>query len=63
MECYTFTFTYNSAPGQSHRGVSSVTVSPGPQPAFFVEDAQMSFNAAIKGLLRVVLRLPPLPRE
>ncbi|KAF7511943.1 hypothetical protein GJ744_003176 [Endocarpon pusillum] len=61
MECYTFTFTYHSAPGQSHRGVSSVTVSPGPQPAFFVEDAQLSFNAAIKGLLKVILRLPPLP--
>ncbi len=63
MECYTFTFTYNSAPGRSHRAVSSVTVSPGPQPAFFVEDAYQSFNAAIKGLLRVVKPLPLLPRR
>ena len=63
METYTFTITYSSAPGQSHRAVSSVTVSPGPQPTFFVEDARKSFNAAIKSLLRVVQPLPRLPRE
>ena len=63
VECYTFTITYTSSSGQTGRSVSSVTVSPGPQTAFFVGDAQKSFNAAIKCLLKLIRGLPQLPRE
>ena len=63
LECYTFAITYSSSSGSSGRTVSSVTLSPGPHPAFFVGDAQRSFNAAIKGLLKVTRGLPQLPRE
>lgn len=63
LECYTFTITYSSSSGQTGRNVSSVTVSPGPQTAFFVGDAQKSFNAAIKCLLKLIRGLPQLPRK
>ena len=63
VECYTFTVTYCSSPGQPSRNVSGITVSPDTQTAFLVNDAQKSFNAAIKGLLRSIRGLPQLPRE
>lgn len=63
MECYTFTFTYNSSSGQINRDVSTITVSPGSDAVFLVGDAQKSFNAAIKGLLKLIHGLPQLPRE
>jgi HORMA domain len=63
VECYTFTVTYTSSSGQTGRNVSSITVSPDPHTAFFVGDAQKSFNTAIKGLLRLIRGLPQLPRE
>ncbi len=62
VECYTFTFTYSSSSGQGGRDVSSITVSPGSHTLFFVGDAQKSFNAAIKGLLKLIRGLPRLPR-
>jgi meiosis-specific protein len=63
IECYTFTFTYSSSSGKSGHDVSSITVSTNSHELLFVGDAQKSFNAAIKGLLKFIRGLPQLPRK
>lgn len=63
VECYTFTVTYSATSRLSRRNISGVRVTADSRTVFFAGDAQKSFNAAIKGLLKFLRGLPQLPRR
>lgn len=63
VECYTFAFTYSFPSGRTGYTVSSIRVSSDRDTVLLVGDAQKSFNAAIKSLLKLLRGLPQLPRK